>query len=423
VTAPSPAIKAVHLTYAEARDRVRATLRPLGSEPVPLDQALGRALREPLVAPHALPPFDNTSMDGYAVRSEDTSSASARRSVALAVVEVLPAGHIASRGLRAGEAMRIMTGAAIPPGADSVVAFEDCERVGEGAAERLRLARPVTRRENVRDAGADLAAGATALEAGRELSPHDLALAAALGGGTLVVGRRPRVAIVSTGDELLAVDAPLRPGAIRDSNVPLLRALVAEAGGTVVLAAHAPDDPRAVAAALRDALERSDVTLTIGGVSAGDFDPVKQAIGELEGVELWRVAMKPGRPQAFGVPEGRLFFGLPGNPASVACVFEALVRPALRALAGYAAVGRPRLTVRAAERIESRAGRTDFVRVTLEWRGGSWIATPAGPQISGHLTPQSRAHALLVVPEEAERLETRDEAEAWVLRLPDGTWP
>ena len=160
-----------------------------------------------------------------------------------------------------------------------------------------------------------------------------------------------------------------------------------------------------------------DVSVLV--LAAGDFDPVKEALPEVGDIALWRVAMKPGRPQAFGTPRGRLFFGLPGNPASVACVFEALVRPALRKLQGFATLDRPRVPVRAAERIESRAGRTDFVRVTLERRDDAWWAIPAGDQVSGHLMPQSRAHALLVVPEEADALETGGRAEALLLRWPE----
>ena len=166
------------------------------------------------------------------------------------------------------------------------------------------------------------------------------------------------------------------------------------------------------------ALSEADVVITIGGVSAGRHDPVKLGIAQVGGIALWRVAMKPGRPQAFGVVDGRLFFGIPGNPGSVACVFEALVRPALRRLQGFAELDRPRIEVRAAAAIESRPGRTDFARVTLERRGSEWWATEAGPQVSGHVLPQSRAHALLVVPEAVGRLAEGERAEALLLRWP-----
>jgi molybdopterin molybdotransferase len=257
-----------------------------------------------------------------------------------------------------------------------------------------------------------------ALETGRELSAHDLALAASLGCAELSVSPSPRVSVLSTGDELLDPAEELRPGAISDSNLPMLSALVTEAGGTLAVVERLRDDPALVEARIREAAALSDVVLTIGGVSAGDFDPVKQALGALGGIELWRVGMRPGRPQAFGRTGGTLFFGLPGNPASVACVFEALVRPALRKLQGFAGLDRPRVPVRMAAALESREGRTDFVRCALEWRAGSLWATPAGAQVSGHLTPQSRSHALVVVPDGVAALAPGDEAEALLLRLP-----
>jgi molybdopterin molybdotransferase len=226
------------------------------------------------------------------------------------------------------------------------------------------------------------------------------------------------VAVLSTGDELLDLGAPLRPGAIRDSNLPMLLQLVEAAGCDVALAERLPDDAARVAARVREALEASDAVLTIGGVSAGDFDPVKEALSRLGGVELWRVAMRPGRPQAFGTPGGKLFFGLPGNPASVACTFEVLVRPALRALQGHAQLDRPRAPVRVGQAVESRAGRTDFVRCSLAWRDGTLWAEPTGAQVSGHLVPQSRADGLLVVPEAADRLAEGESATAIVWRLP-----
>ena len=408
------------LGYAEARERVLSAARPLPAEQVPLAEALGRPLHRPLVAPHALPPFRNSAMDGIAVRATDLARATSGVPIALRVTETVPAGATAGRPVGAGEAIRIMTGALLPYGADAVVPVEELtfERGADGL-ERARVSRAATAGENVRDAGRDLPAGATALEAGRALTPHDLALLAALGEARPMVGGRPRVAVITTGDELLTPDAALRPGAIRDSNLPMLVALLGECGARVVSTRHVADDAGLVGAEVRAGLTQAEAVITIGGVSAGDFDPVKQAIAQIEGVELWLVAMRPGRPQAFGAPGGRLFFGLPGNPASVACVFEALVRPALRKLQGFASLGRPTVTARAAVTIASRAGRTDLVRVTLERRDEAWWATPAGDQVSGHLTPQARAHALLVIPAEAERLAVSEPAQAWVLRWPE----
>jgi molybdopterin molybdotransferase len=403
------------LTYAEARERVLAAARTLPGERVPLDDARGRALLTSIVASHDVPPFRNASMDGVAVHSSDLASAAHGSATILPIVEVIAAGHVASRPLRKGEAMRIMTGAAMPDGADAVVPVEELETL-EGNPERVRIQRTVEPDLNVRDKGLDLARGDEAFAIGRELSPLDLGLLATLGEAQVTVGRRPRVSVFSTGDELLAADQPLQPGAIRDGNLPALTAMLAECGASVARAARLRDDPADVSRAVRQALETQDVVITIGGVSAGDFDPVKESLPD--GVELWRVAMKPGRPQAFGAPGGRLFFGVPGNPASVVCVFEALVRPALRKLQGFAVLDRPRLTVRAAEAFDSRVARTDFVRVTLEWQDGVAWARSAGAQVSGHLTPQSRAHALLVIPDERAALASGDWAEALVLRWP-----
>jgi molybdopterin molybdotransferase len=359
-------------------------------------------------------------MDGYAVRSADLAGASEERPVGLRVVEVLPAGRAPARALAAGEAARIMTGAMLPDGADAIVPFEEAERTGAGADERCVIRRAPAPNEHVRAAGADVAGGETVFEPGRQLSQYDLAVAAALGIPRLLVSPRPRVAILSTGDELLNVDQPLAPGAIRDSNLLMLSQLARASGCVLTVAERLPDDARRVASRVREALEISDAVLTIGGISAGDFDPVKEAISELDGVELWRVAMRPGRPQAFGMPGGTLFHAMPGNPASVACVFEALVRPALRVMQGFKQLDRPRVPVRVAMAIESRAGRTDFVRCALAWRDGALWATPAGAQVSGHLSPQARAHALVVVPEPAERLESGAAAEALVMRAPEG---
>jgi molybdopterin molybdotransferase len=306
----------------------------------------------------------------------------------------------------------------IPEGADAVVAFEETEG-GAESERRVRFLTSAAAGLNVREAGRDVSEGEVVLAEGRELSAHDLALAASLGVPKLSVNRRPRAIVLSTGDELLEIDAAQRPGAIRDSNRLQLALLLEEAGASVVRTARLSDDPEKVRKGIASALSAADVVLTIGGVSAGDFDPVKQSLGELPEIALWRVAMKPGRPQAFGTPEGRMFFGLPGNPASVACTFEALVRPALRKLMGFSALDRPKLSVRSHARIDSREGRVDFVRVTLERRDGEWWASEAGEQVSGHLAPQSRAHALLVVPAECTGLDAGERGDALLLRWPE----
>ena len=411
-------MRAEELSYAEARARAVDGLAALPAVTLPITRCAGRALRRDVVAPHALPPFRNSAMDGWAVRAADLATAREGAPVTLRVVGEIPAGRVATHTLAAGEAMRIMTGAMPPEGADAVVPFEDGERLGAGAAERLRTGHAPEPGAHLRAAGADVGPAETVLVAGRELSAHDLALLASLGMPEIEVSPAPRVAVLSTGDELLDPAEPLRPGAIRDSNLGMLALLATQAGAEVTIAERLPDDPARVAARIEEATAACDVVLTIGGVSAGDHDPVKQALARLGDVALWRVAMRPGRPQASGRPRGRWFHGLPGNPASVACVFEALVRPALRRLQGFAELDRPRVPVRLTRALPSRAGRTDFVRCALAWRDGRLWATPAGEQVSGHLAPQSRAHALVVVPEAVAALPEGGEAEALVLRLP-----
>lgn len=408
----------VALAYAEARARAVDALSSLPAEDLPLARCAGRALRRAVVAPHALPAFRNSAMDGWAVRAADLAPARPGSPVTLRVTGEVPAGRVPAGPLGPGEAMRIMTGAMPPPGADAVVPFEEGERGRDAGGETMTARGPAEPGDHLRAAGADVGQAEEVLEEGRELSEHDLALLAALGVTRILVSPVPRVAVLSTGDELLDPAEPLRPGAVRDSNLGMLAGLCAAAGAEVAIAERLPDDARRVAARIEEAVATCDVVLTIGGVSAGDFDPVKVAIARLGGIELWRVAMRPGRPQAWGRPAGRVFHGLPGNPASVACVFEALVRPALRRLQGFARLDRPRAPVRMAREVASRPGRTDFVRCTLAWREGLLWATPAGEQVSGHLAPQSRAHALVVVPEAAAALREGDAAEALVLRLP-----
>jgi molybdopterin molybdotransferase len=406
------------LTFATAGARVMRGLEPLPTERVPLDQALGRALRADIRSSHGLPPFANSAMDGIVVRAVDLAGASAGSPVTLAIVDTIAAGRPVSRSLEPGQAMRIMTGAPLPAGGDTIVPIEDLDSQDADTL-RVRVTRPAPVGEHVRLAGADLAAGALALGAGRSLSPHDLALLAAIGSAEVEVGRRPRVAILSTGDELRDVSAPFEPGTIRDSNTPLLRALVTEAGGVVVHAERLADDPERVAAAITRAFGMADFVISIGGVSAGAFDPVKLALDRLDGIALWRVAMKPGRPQAFGSHQGVRFHGLPGNPASVACVFDTLVRPALRALAGHSEIDRPQVEASAGENIASREGRTDFIRVRLEADRGDWVAHPVGEQISGHLMPQAHAHGLLEIPAERASLVAGETAIVRLWRWPD----
>lgn len=407
------------LSFAEAYARVMDGVAPRGSERVPLRQALGRALAEDVRAAHPLPPFDNTAVDGFAVRAADLAGASVETPVALRVRGTFGAGR-APAGIGMGESVRIMTGSAIPAGADAVLPVEDVLWDG---AEAARVSSATPPGANIRRAGEDLARGSVALRAGRTLGIFDLALLGALGETRPAVTLRPRVAVISTGDELIPADSPLEPGKIRDTNRPMLEAMAEAAGCTVVTSAHVGDRPADAAAALRDAFAQADAVLTIGGISAGDFEPVKQSLGEFHGIERWRVAMRPGRPQAHGHVNGRFFHALPGNPASVAVVFDTLVRPALLRMGGHAEFERPRLQVRVAEDFPSRAAVTDFARARIRPEGDGWAALPAGSPVSGHLAPQSWANGLLVIPHGVERVAAGERAEFIVWRWPGASSP
>ncbi len=314
----------------EARTRVLAEARPLAVESRPLADALGMVVGEEIVAPHSVPPFDNSGMDGFAVRAADTVEATAGSPVRLIIGETIAAGHVATRPLGPDEAARIMTGAPVPEGADAVVEQE----VTEEADGQVLLRDPVKPGRNIRRAGEDVGAGERVLAPGSVLGPAEIGLIASLGYATVQVHRRPRVAIISTGSELVEVGRDLGPGQIRNSNSYSLRAQCQQLGIEPIMLGIVPDDYDTTRRLMEEGL-KYDVLLTSGGVSVGKFDFVKDVQDEL-GVErrLWGVAMKPGKPLAFGVRDETLVFGLPGNPVSVMVSFELFVRPALLRLMG-----------------------------------------------------------------------------------------
>jgi molybdopterin molybdotransferase len=420
-------VKRRFLSFDEARSTILAAARPhvLPTEKVDLDETLGRTLREDVVADEPNPRFDNSAMDGFAVRATDVAGASPSSPVALAVVETIGAGRVATVPVGRGQAIRIMTGAPLPPGADAVVAIERTSAwvappssedpdgvLGRSATPdefdpaRVLVRAAVTAGENVRPAGEDFVVGEQLVSSGAVVTPGVIAVMAALGHPWAEVSRVPRVAILSTGDELVRPGVELAPGQIRDSNTHMMRALVRSVGAEPGPCWHLLDDAEAVAAAVERVREQSDVILTLGGVSAGDFDPVKQALSRLPGVELWRVGMRPGQPQAFGVlGGGTLFFGLPGNPVSSAVVFEMLVRPALWALMGRSLLDRPTTQARMAEAVTSKLGRRDFLRVRLDGADGPpWRARLTGSQSSGAVSSIHRANGFAVVPEDVASL-------------------
>lgn len=377
-------------------------LRALGTESVDIEAALGRVLAMDATSPVFLPSRDNSSMDGFAVRAADVLSARAEQPVRLHVIGTIAAGAAPTRPLQAGEAARIMTGAYVPDGADSVVRVEDTTSVGAGEEVDVVDARDASR--NIRRRGEDVQGGALVMRAGTLLGAAHIGVLSSIGCARPVVYRRPRVAILATGDELVALDqfADVKAGTrIVSSNSYSLAAAVREAGGEPISIGISPDDPTVLASRLRQA-EGCDLVLTSGGVSVGDFDYTRRVVSELGGtLSLWRVRMRPGAPLGFGTLFGVPWLGLPGNPVSALVTFELFGRPLLRTLSGHARPHRRSITVQSADAIQLGAPLTHFLRVVLESGTGPYpIARLTGSQSSGILTSMSLANALMIVPPE-----------------------
>jgi len=362
-------------------------------ETVPLAAAWDRVLAEEVVAAGDLPPFDNSAMDGYALRARDTVGAAEDRPVRLGVLEDLPAARVAARPLEPGAAMRIMTGAPLPAGADAVVPVERT-LPGPGTVDVLQEARPG---QNVRLAGEDIRAGQRILHRGTRIRAAELGVLAALGRPYVQVFQRPRIAVLTTGDELVDVEAPLRWGQIRDSNAYALSALVREYGGEVGAVRRAIDTHDALRTAL-DQLPEVDFILTSGGVSVGDYDLVREVVEERGQVLFWRVAIKPGKPFLFGQIGDRWLFGLPGNPVSAMVTCDLFVRPALFQRSGRTDWSRPRVPTRLTVALRSDPQRLEYVRARTEYRDGAWRSTPTGDQGSGRLSSMLGANSYVLLP-------------------------
>ncbi len=387
-----------------------ADLGPLPAERVPLREALGRALAEDLVAPRSLPPFDNSQMDGYALRAADAPRAGARLRVSLEVF----AGDAPGPGLAPGTCARVFTGAPLPAGADAVEMQEQVSRRGAVAVFRRR-AEPG---RFVRPAGADVREGAVALPRGSLVDSGAIGLAAGLGRSELPVRRRPRVALLATGTEIVPLDRPPGPGQIVDSNSHALAAAALEAGAVPQLLPLARDDRASLRASLT-AARGADVLVSTGGVSVGEKDLVRAAL-QAAGARLdfWQVAIRPGKPVAFGLWGRTAVFGLPGNPTSAWVTFELFVRPALRALAGLPGSGRLVLPARLARAQEKPRQLTLYLRTRARRTGGELWLDPLPTQQSGHLTSAVNVDALAVLPAGAPHLARGARVEAILLRAP-----
>ena len=384
------------ISVDEARARILADVAPLGAERVALADALGRCLAEPVVAPADIPARDNTAMDGYAVRAADVDGATDASPIRLDVVETLAAGYVARSRVEPGTAIRIMTGAPIPDGADAVVIVERTSTEGDEVVVR----RGVREGENIRRRGEDVRVGETILGPGTPLGAGEVGLLASVGRGYVRVGRRPTVAIVSTGDELVDVDETPGPGQLVNSNAFSLAALAREAGAIPVVLPIVRDALDATTEALERAAA-ADAVVASGGVSVGEFDYVKAALDAL-GAELrfWRVAMKPGKPVVFASLRGRPFFGLPGNPVSCMVGFHLFVWPALRQMAGFPPerLARPRVEAVLANDVRSKGDRPNYQRAVVAWRDGRLEARTKPAQGSGVLSSMVAANGLVLVP-------------------------
>ena len=395
---------------------VLAGVVPLSPLDVTLVDARGCVLAEDVTAPWPLPPFDNASMDGYAVKASDLLAASDGKPVTLRVIDDVPAGYRASVELREGSAIRIMTGAPLPEGAEAIVPLEWTD----GGMPEVKVMRSVNRGAHVRRRGDDVALGEVVATAGTVLGPREIALLAAVGRGRVSVHPQPRVVIISTGSELVEPGQPLSPGLITDSNGVTIAAAVQEAGAIAYRVGPLVDDAPTLLAALEDQLVRADLIVTTGGVSAGAYDTVKAVLSRLGTVEFTTVAMQPGMPQGHGTlgPDLTPIFTLPGNPVSAYVSFEVFVRPVIRRMLGHERIYRPVVRAVLAEPLASPVGKRQFARGHLEVEEGRYVVRPAGGQGSHMLGALAKANALVVVPEDVT--EVKPGTAVAVLRLDEG---
>lgn len=383
------------ISVEEALSLILSQVKEMGTERLAITSALGRVIAEDVFAKRDNPPWDNSAMDGYALRYEDIRGGTKEKPAVLMVTEDLPAGYTAKKPVNKGEAVRIMTGAPVPKGADTVVMVEDTEKDGD----RVKIFREAPLGENIRRAGEDVKTGELVVRKGAVIRPAEIGIMATCGRAFISVYQRPRVAVVSTGDELVDVDEEITEGKIITSNSYTLSAMAADCGADPFQLGIARDTREALKEKLRQALH-ADVIITSGGVSVGDFDFVKDVLKELGSeMKFWKVAMKPGKPLAFGAIGGKPAFGLPGNPVSCMVCFEQFVRPSLLKMMGHERIYRPVVLATLKEDLKKKPGRKHFVRSFVTFENGGYSVTTTGDQGSGILKSMVAANALLIFPE------------------------
>jgi len=404
------------ISVEEALEKVLGHVDVLEAEETPVLESLGQVLAEDIASHIDIPPLDNAAMDGYAVIADDTRGASGRSPRFLRVIDTVIAGSISQHEVTPGTAIRIMTGAPVPKGADSVIRFEDTDEARRQSSDtgEIGILCEVNPGLNIRQAGEDIARGAVVLKKGTVIRPAEIGVLASLGRSAVNVIRRPVVAILATGNELADIDQPLPAGKIYNSNTYSVAALVRRYGGIPRILGIASDNEESLVAKLRQGLD-ADMLLTSGGVSAGDYDMVKDVLASEGEITFWTVRMKPGKPLAFGTIRGvdkkgnakRIpHLGLPGNPVSSMVTFELFARPAMLKMMGKKNLAKPVVEAVLEEPVANTDGRRVYARAIVTRRNGQYYARPTGPQGSGILTSMSLANGLVIVPEDTAGAET-----------------
>jgi len=378
----------------EARKIILEKIQTQGTEKVSINEALGRILSEDIIARRNNPPMDNSAMDGYALIAKDVELATPENPIKLDIIEDLAAGYSPEMTIQPGQTVRIMTGAPIPEGADAVIMQEDTERNGNS----VQVKDKAEFRENIRDAGEDVREGDIVIQKGADLMPAHIGMMAVVGRSTALVGRRPRVAVLSTGDEVMDLDEPLSGPCIYNSNGYMLAAQIKSAGGIPSYLGIARDNEKDLMEKFKWALQ-CDMVVSSGGISVGDYDLVKASLKKM-GQEMlfWKVAMKPGKPLAFGRIDDIPIFGLPGNPVSSFVSFEQFVRPSIRKMMGAAQLTHRTVQAKLTRTIHKKAGRLHFLSANVQWENGACTVSPAQEQGSGILKSTVNANGLLIFP-------------------------